>query len=121
MAVAQEWCSGGGLVVCAGTPWNARPCQLGEAPSAVPPRRNLRCRRGASPADSAPSRLTCASPRRRLAVAGDDAQVRVFDSQTKELRHTMAGHSEAAQCCAFDRKGKFLVTGGSDATMRMWC
>jgi len=61
----------------------------------------------------------------RLAAGSDDGQVRVFalDASKGEmaLLQPMQGHSDAVQCCAFDRKGKFMVTGGSDATLRIWC
>jgi len=60
---------------------------------------------------------------RRLAACSDDGQVRMFAFDKGELNlvQPMLGHSDAVQCGVFDKKGKFLVTGGSDATMRMWC
>ena len=37
-----------------------------------------------------------------------------------DIQHQMSGHNDAVQCCVFDRSSKFLVTGGSDATFRLW-
>ena len=32
----------------------------------------------------------------------------------------LVGHEDAVQCLAFDRQGEFLVSGGSDLTVRIW-
>ena len=58
---------------------------------------------------------------RAIATASDDAVVRLFDVEKRELAAQMTGHADAAQCVAFDRKGKFLLSGSSDTTWRMWC
>jgi len=55
-----------------------------------------------------------------LAVGCDDGIVRFISTQTCDIQHQMSGHNDAVQCCVFDRSGKFLVTGGSDATFRLW-
>ena len=33
---------------------------------------------------------------------------------------SIAGHEDAVQCLAFDRGGEFLVSGGSDLTVKVW-
>ena len=43
------------------------------------------------------------------------------EGELKEALATLSGHSDAVQCCTFDKKGSFLLTGGSDATLRLWC
>ena len=69
-----------------------------------------------------PCNATAFDPSGKWLAAGcDDGQVRVFDTELGELRTTMTGHSDAVQCCTFDRKGQWMVTGGSDATLRLWC
>ena len=55
-----------------------------------------------------------------LAVGCDDGIVRFISTETCDIQHQMSGHNDAVQCCVFDRSGKFLVTGGSDATFRLW-
>ena len=47
--------------------------------------------------------------------------MRIYEAPSLELATEMSGHSEPVQCCAFDRKGKFLVTAGADSTFRLFC
>ena len=57
---------------------------------------------------------------RRLVVATDECTVRIYEAPSLALATSLSGHDESVQCCAFDHKGEFIVTGGSDATMRTW-
>ena len=33
---------------------------------------------------------------------------------------SLVGHEDAVQCLIFDRTGEFMVSGGSDCTVRVW-
>ena len=33
---------------------------------------------------------------------------------------TLTGHEDAVQTIAFDQSGEYLLSGGSDATVRIW-
>jgi len=42
--------------------------------------------------------------------------VSVFPLQISSL----VGHEDAVQCLIFDRAGEYMVSGGSDCTIRIW-
>eukprot|EP00505_MAST-04D_sp_SCG-Rhode-Island_P004296 Stramenopile-MAST_4_protein_4296 len=59
-----------------------------------------------------------------LAAACDDGTIKVFRTDADEGAggHVadLRGHEDAVQCVCFDPKGKFMVSGGSDSTFRVW-
>ena len=63
---------------------------------------------------------------RRLAAAGDDGRVRLYDLQTGALLHTLAGHSSPVLGVSFAPDGlrlascSGLVEGEGDASVRLW-
>ncbi len=57
---------------------------------------------------------------RHLAIAGDGATVRIWDTSTGQLRHTLIGHSGAVRAVAYPPDGAHLATAGDDATVRIW-
>lgn len=34
---------------------------------------------------------------------------------------SLSGHGDAVQCVLFEQNGDFLVSGGTDKTVRIWC
>jgi hypothetical protein len=52
----------------------------------------------------------------RVAVAGDGLRIRHTDGTFKQLH----GHTGPVLCAAISPDGKFLVSGGSDQTVRIW-
>jgi WD40 repeat protein len=57
---------------------------------------------------------------KRLASAGDDATVRVWDSATGKEMHRLNAHRFIVQSVAFSPDGKWLASAGWDATVRLW-
>lgn len=59
-----------------------------------------------------------------LAVASDDGTVKCCDASNTEditLRQTLKGHEGAVQCVLFDPQSRYIVSGGSDNSFRVWC
>jgi hypothetical protein len=55
-----------------------------------------------------------------LALAGDDGQVRLWDSAANKVHATLSGHTGAIWSVAFVGDGKTLATGSDDQTVRLW-
>ncbi len=58
-----------------------------------------------------------------LAVASDDGTVKCLDASQKDsprLVHTLVGHEGAVQTILFDPQSRYLVSGGSDNSFRIW-
>jgi len=58
---------------------------------------------------------------RRLAAAGDDKTVRVWDALTGQpAGQPLVGHTSRVHCVAFSPDGQRLASAGGDKTVRMW-
>ncbi len=57
---------------------------------------------------------------RRVAVAGYDRAVRVWDADTGRELLDLRGHSDYIRSCDWSPDGSRLVTGGVDGTVRVW-
>ena len=55
-----------------------------------------------------------------LAAASADHTIKIWDSGTGKLRHTLHGHTRPASWVRFSGDGKWLVTASSDHTARVW-
>ncbi|XP_033102274.1 sperm-associated antigen 16 protein-like [Anneissia japonica] len=54
-----------------------------------------------------------------LAIASSDSTVKMFEIASGQVSN-LTGHEDAVQSVIFDRTGDFLVSGGSDSTVRIW-
>ena len=54
-----------------------------------------------------------------LAVASNDGSVRMYEVASGK-QSQLTGHEEAVQTVLFDKTGEFLLSAGSDGTLRIW-
>lgn len=55
-----------------------------------------------------------------VAIASNDGTIKVHEISTG-LTSSLSGHGDAVQCVLFEQNGDFLVSGGTDKTVRIWC
>lgn len=66
-------------------------------------------------------RSVCFSPDGKyLATGAEDKQIRVWDIQTRTIRHTFSGHEQDIYSLDFARNGKHIASGSGDRTVRVW-
>jgi WD40 repeat protein len=56
----------------------------------------------------------------RLATAGRDRTVKVWDAATGQEARTLQGHTGAVTSVAFSPDGKRLASAGQDQTVKVW-
>ncbi|WAR05260.1 SPG16-like protein [Mya arenaria] len=54
-----------------------------------------------------------------LSVASNDSTVKMYEVANGRIS-SLVGHEDAVQCLIFDRSGEYMVSGGSDCTIRIW-
>jgi WD40 repeat protein len=57
---------------------------------------------------------------KRLAIAGADLTVRLWDVATRHLQQVIRGHTDTIWTVAFSSDGKRLATGSQDLTVKVW-
>src|SRR5262249_18950448 len=63
----------------------------------------------------------CFSPDgRRLAGAGDDRTIHVWDPERGHELYSLKGHADTVERVAFSPDGSRLVSGGGDGTIKVW-
>ncbi len=55
-----------------------------------------------------------------LASANWDGTARIWDVATRQLIHTLKGHTNCVHCVAFSADGKLLATASWDGTVKFW-
>ena len=58
--------------------------------------------------------------RRLLATGGEDAHVRLWDTDTGEQLHELSGHTSPILCVAFRPDGKLLASASSNGMIKIW-
>src|SRR5262245_2952918 len=61
-----------------------------------------------------------ASPEGKLATAGRDGSVRIWDATTGQSLHTLRGHSGQVLRVCYSADGKKVASAGGDKTARVW-
>jgi WD40 repeat protein len=56
----------------------------------------------------------------RLASAGHDKLVRIWDARTGKLLHTLTGHENVVYCLAASPSGDQIASGSWDRTIKIW-
>jgi WD40 repeat protein len=56
----------------------------------------------------------------RLATAGDDKTVKLWNPENGRELDTLTGHAGSVRSVAFDPTGRYLATGSSDKSARLW-
>src|SRR5438445_7438663 len=57
---------------------------------------------------------------RRVASAGGDRTVRLWDVAAGKAEHVFEGHTDRVYAVAFSPDGKQIVSGGADKQLRVW-
>lgn len=68
---------------------------------------------------TAPAVLSCPT-NDTIACWFSDDKIRLIEPLTGEIRHTLTGHDDLVMTCAFTADGKLLMSGGKDASVRIW-
>ncbi|MBI3861576.1 MAG: HEAT repeat domain-containing protein [Planctomycetia bacterium] len=55
-----------------------------------------------------------------IATGSEDRTVKLWETETGELRRTLRGHTELVRSVVFTHDGELLLTGGFDNTIRVW-
>jgi tRNA A-37 threonylcarbamoyl transferase component Bud32 len=64
--------------------------------------------------------VACSPDGRRIATAGEDETIRLWDSATGAALRTLKGHQRAVSSVAFSPDGQRLASGGADLMVRVW-
>ena len=55
-----------------------------------------------------------------LGIGSKDNTIKVWDSRTGALLHTLQGHSESVRSVSYSPDGKYILSGSGDKTIKVW-
>jgi WD40 repeat protein len=64
--------------------------------------------------------LDFSSDNTKVAVDGDDGNIRIYDISTSSLLNTLSGHSNAIKSIDWSSNGSFILSASTDSTVRVW-
>jgi mono/diheme cytochrome c family protein len=64
--------------------------------------------------------VACSADGKRIASAGEDRTVRIWETSTGKELLRLEGHADEVLCVAFSKDGRSLISGGRDRTARVW-
>jgi WD40 repeat protein/tRNA A-37 threonylcarbamoyl transferase component Bud32 len=64
--------------------------------------------------------ITCSPDGRRLATAGDDQTIRLWDAQDLRELRVLRGHDDAVYTIAFSPDSRWLASAGEGGTIKLW-
>src|SRR5208337_2509186 len=64
--------------------------------------------------------IACSPDGKRLATAGDDGTVRIWDAENLEELRVLRGHDEAVFTVVFSPDGQWLASAGDGGTIKLW-
>ena len=64
--------------------------------------------------------LALNSEAQEIAVGFSDHTVRIFDTTTYQLKHTISGHTNSVFTATYSPNGQYLISGGRDAHLKVW-
>jgi hypothetical protein len=59
-------------------------------------------------------------PNGSLLLVGCGSNLRLYDSTTYELQHSLTGHGDTVTSCSFAPDGATILSGSEDYTMKLW-
>lgn len=70
--------------------------------------------------DKSARSIAVAAPHRELAIAYSDNNVRIYDLDTFELKHTLQGHNNSVFTIKYSPNYRYLLSGSRDAHLKIW-
>jgi WD40 repeat protein len=61
------------------------------------------------------------SPNGSFFLVGDGFLLKLHDSTTRQLQHTLKGHHDTVTSCSFAPDGATILSGSRDSTVKLWC
>ncbi len=64
--------------------------------------------------------ISISNDEKEIALACGDGTIRILDASTLEEKKNIAAHEKSCNCVCYHPNGRFLISGGRDAHLRIW-